>query len=244
VGNDDFRRDLNRVFDDVTGSPSANLRDRVRSAVAEPPRAREPYWLAGVAAAVIAVLIVGVLFVAGPLKRTPSPIGVNTTPTPSAPAPASPSPSPTGEQFVCISGHVDSSQPPATPTTSYISAVRTGTHAGYDRLTITFGNVQPDLGADFKVQAGTTFTLSPSGMTTTLKGKNGILVTIRGADLHSQYSGSMDIVTGYSTLVEVRRVQDFEGVVQLGLGVNGPTCYHGFFLTNPDRLVIDVLVSS
>jgi hypothetical protein len=244
VSNDDFRRDLNRVFDDVSGSPNANLRDRVRSAVVSSPRAREPYWLAGVAAAVIAVLIIGVLFVANPLKRLPSPVGgVNTTPSPSAIAPSSPSPSLSSEQFLCTTEHVDSTQPPSTPTTAYISALRTGAHAGYDRVTITFANVQPDLGADFKVQSGTAFTLSPSGMQVSLKGRNGILITIRGADLHTDYSGPIDIVTGYSTLAEVRRVQDFEGVLQLGLGINGPACYHAFFLTNPNRLVIDIPTS-
>jgi hypothetical protein len=245
VSNDDFRRELNNVFDDVSGNPSSQLADRVRASLTAAPRHREPYWLAGVAAVVIAVLIIGVLFVANPLKRLPSPIGgVNTTPTPSATVPASPSPSPSAEQFVCTSGHVDSTQPPSTPTTAYISAVRTGAHAGYDRLTITFANAQPDLGAEFNVQGGTTtFTLSPSGMQATLKGQNGILITIRGADLHTQYTGSIDIVTGYPTLAEVRRVQDFEGVVQLGLGINGPACYHAMWLTSPDRLVIDVQTS-
>ena len=240
MSNEEFRRELNNVFDDVSGSPSSNLPDRVRSAVAHPPDARGPYWLAAVATAVIAVLIVGVLYVAGPLKPPSTVVGVHPTPTPSATSLASPSPSPSAEQFVCTSGHVNSTQAPSTPTTAYIGAVRTGTHAGYDRLTITFANVQPDGGVDVQVQSGTTFTLSPSGMQATLKGQNGVLITIRGADLHTRYSGSTDMVTGYPRLVEVRRIQDFEGVVQLGLGINGPACYNAYFLTNPDRLVIDV----
>ena len=85
-----------------------------------------------------------------------------------------------------------------------------------------------------------TFTASPSGMSVTLKGSNGILVVIHGADLHSSYSGSLDIVTGYATMVEVRRLEDFEGVVQLGIGINGAACYRAFWLSNPDRLVIDI----
>jgi hypothetical protein len=241
VSNDDFRRDLNRVFDDVSGSPSANLRDRVRSAVTEAPSAREPYWIAGVAAALIAVIIVGVLFVANPLKRVPSPIGgINPTPTTSAttspsaqPSPSS-SPSASAQPFDCTSQSLvpSSQQQPLYA----ISALRTGTHTSYDRLTIEIAVVPVEV----SIQSGTTFTLSPSGMQTTLKGKNGILVTIHNADLHSSYSGPIDIVTGYSGLAEVRRVQDFEGTVQLGLGVNGPACYRVFWLTNPSRLVIDV----
>ncbi|HVS49389.1 MAG TPA: hypothetical protein VHJ99_10835, partial [Candidatus Dormibacteraeota bacterium] len=68
----------------------------------------------------------------------------------------------------------------------------------------------------------------------------GILVIIHGADLHTSYSGSTDIKTGDASLVEVRQVEDFEGVVQLGLGVSGATCYRVFTLANPIRLVIDI----
>jgi hypothetical protein len=50
-------------------------------------------------------------------------------------------------------------------------------------------------------------------------------------------------VTGYSSLAEVKRIEDFEGTVQLGLGVNGAACYHAVYLTNPNRIVIDVQVS-
>ena len=48
------------------------------------------------------------------------------------------------------------------------------------------------------------------------------------------------IPLGYGTLVEVRSVEDFEGTVQLALGINGSVCYRAFILTNPTRLVIDV----
>ncbi len=81
-------------------------------------------------------------------------------------------------------------------------------------------------------------------MQATLKGDHGILITIHGADLHTAYSGATDIVTGGPTIAEVRRVQDFEGVVQLGLGVNGAGCYSASWMNGPDRLVIDVQQSA
>ena len=74
----------------------------------------------------------------------------------------------------------------------------------------------------------------------TLAGKNGILVVIHNADLHTGYSGSRDIKAGYAALVEVRIVEDFEGVVQLAIGVSGATCYRAFLLASPNRLVIDI----
>ncbi len=244
MSNDDFRRELNNTFDEISGSPSPALRDRVRSSIAQAPEARGPFWIAAVAAAVIAVLIVGVLFVANPLRRPTSNVGVG-APTPSASPSTSPSssPSPTPDSsmpaFVCVSGSASGSHSVATPVAN-VSGLRTGTHTGYDRLTIDFSGGGPDGTVEVKPQGGTTFTASPSGMSVTLKGSNGILVVIHGADLHSSYSGSLDIVTGYATMVEVRRLEDFEGVVQLGIGINGAACYRAFWLSNPDRLVIDV----
>ena len=96
---------------------------------------------------------------------------------------------------------------------------------------------------ELRPQSGATFTNSPKGDQVTLMGKNGILVILHGADLHTSYSGSTDIKTGYATLVEVQRLEDFEGVVQLGLGVSGAACYRAFVLTNPARLVIDIQAS-
>jgi hypothetical protein len=106
-------------------------------------------------------------------------------------------------------------------------------------LTVEFKNGQPTR-IELRTQAGTGFTTSPKGDQVTLAGRNGILVVIHGADLHTSYTGSTDIKTGYATLVEVRQVEDFEGVVQLALGINGAPCYRAFMLTNPDRLVIDI----
>jgi hypothetical protein len=248
VSNEDFRRELNQVFDDVSGSPSSSLRDRVRSSVATAPEARGPYWIAAVAACLIAVLIVGVLLINGPLKRPTSIAGPQSSPA-ASPSPflsqtptASPSASASATPFACTANDfVFKQTTPAQPTppVAFISALRTGTHGTYDRVTIEFVNGIPH---DIQVSApgSTTFTQSPSGQTATVKGEHGILVVIHGADLHSSYNGSIDIVTGYATLAEVKRVEDFEGVVQLGLGVNGSGCYRAFWLSNPDRLVIDI----
>ena len=249
MGNEDFRGELNRAFDDVSGAPSSGLSDRVRSAVLNAPEARGPYWMAGVAAAVIAALIVGVLWINNPLKRNASPVGVaSPSPTSTATPAPTPTPTPTAQMspFSCASQDFAFSQttpPQPTPAVAFISALRTGTHGTYDRITIEFAN-----GVPHDVQIGapgsTTFTTSPSGQTATVKGDHGIVVVIHGADLHTSYSGSIDILTGYSTIAEVRRVEDFEGVVQLGLGVNGTGCYRAFWLNNPDRLVIDVQAGS
>jgi hypothetical protein len=245
VGNENFRRELGHVFHEVAGSPSAALSDRVRSSLADVPDQRGPFWIAGVAAAVIAAVVIGVLFVANPLNRPANSVGpgVGSSPTPSAlqsptASPiATPTPDSTLPPFVCAStAPINSAQAPAV---AFIDDLRTGSHPGYDRLTIQFQNGQP-ASIELRPQSGTTFTTSPKGDQVTLAGKNGMLVIIHGADLHTSYSGPTDIKTGYAGLVEVRQVEDFEGVVQIAIGVSGVTCYRMFVLTNPARLVIDV----
>jgi hypothetical protein len=244
--NEDFRRELNNVFDEVSGSPSPALRDRVRSAIAEAPAERSTYWIAAVAACLITALIVGILYVNNPFRR---PVTVGPGPTPSPIVSPSPEPTPTPTPpstlpaFQCTADTMAATQRAGQPL-AYVSGVRTGANAGYDRLVIDFANGIPAGGVELRPQAGTTFTGSPSGQPITLKGTNGILIVMRGADLHTSYSGSTDIVTGYAALAEVRVIEDFEGVVQLGLGIKGPACYRAFYLDGPIRLVVDVQAQS
>jgi hypothetical protein len=230
--NENFRRELGNVFDEITGSPSGALPDRVRSSLANVPEQRGPYWIAGVAAALIALVVVGVLFVGNPLKHQSPKTVPGTGPTPTATA----SPTPT-VPFVCTSSAPITSTG-AAPVV-LIDSLQASTHSGFDQLTIGFQNGQP-ASVELRPQPGTSFTLGASGQNVALAGKSGLLVVIHGADLHSSYSGSTDIKPGYPALVEIRQIEDFEGVVQLGLGITGEACYRTTVLANPDRLVIDI----
>lgn len=234
--NDDFRRELNNAFDRIGGSPSSNLSARVRSALVDAPERRGPAWLAGVAAVAIAALVVGALFVIGPLRshQPTIPGGAGSSPTPSASA----SPSSSLPAYLCgltsnlsNSGHV--------PQTALVDAVRGGVNNGYDRFVVEFDSGGPAFEIDAVPQNSATFTLGASGQSVRLRGSAGLLVTIRGADGHTKYSGPTDFSVG-NGILEVREVQDFEGTVQWALGLSAPACYHAFMLTNPDRLVIDV----
>jgi len=236
VSDRNFRRDLNRIFEDMTGRPSPALRDRIRASVAQAPEARGPYWIAAVAACLIAALIVGVFVVANPLNRRPTPIG-STVRTPSPTATAPPTPVSTLPSFICASSTLSGQ---GTQPVVYVSGLNTGTHQGYDRLVIDFSSGQPNGTIELKPQAGTTFTQSPSGQPVTLRGKNGVLVVIHGADIHSSYNAPRDVSTTYFTMAEVRVVEDFEGTVQLAIGTTGAACYRAFWLSNPERLVVDV----
>ena len=248
--NENFRRELGQAFDDMTGAPSPALRDRVRSSLAQVPEQRGPFWIAGVAAAAIAVVLIGVLFVANPLNRPGKTVGpvAGSSPTPTAAtspgaspsATVSPSPDSNLPAFVC-SGVTQVAMPPsqASPAVAFIDSVRTGTHAGYDRITIEFLNGVPG-SVEVRTQASSTFTQGASGQQVTLAGSAGILITIKGADEHTNYSGPIDFKTAYPVLRESRQTQDFEGTVQWALGIAKSACYRAFFLAGPARLVIDV----
>jgi hypothetical protein len=120
---------------------------------------------------------------------------------------------------------------------AFVDALRTGSHVGYDRLTVEFKNAQPG-SISIRPQAGTTFNQSPSGMAVKVAGSHGILVVISSADAHTAYSGLRDVKTKFQGLAEVRVIEDFEGQVSLGLGVK-TACYRASVLANPVRLVID-----
>jgi len=238
VSNDNFRRELGHVFDEMAGSPSAALSDRVRSSLAEAPERRGPFWIAGIAAALIASVVVGLLVVSN-LNRHQTSVISGAGPT------ASPSASPTADSslpaFVCASstGFVAKLTTPASPPVAFIDLVRTGTHAGYDRITIEFSNGSPSQ-VDVTPQNNAMFTQGASGQSITLAGSAGLLITIKGADEHTSYSGPTDFKTGYAVLEEARQVKDFEGTVQWGLGLSKSACYRAYFLTNPARLVVDI----
>jgi hypothetical protein len=231
VTREDFRRELGNAFDAMSGSPSSALSDRVRSALDEAPERRGPVWIAGLAAAVIALLLVGVLLVANNRHQPVIPLTPASSP--------SASPVPSGSRLFCALSTSIPGQ--GSGLSAYIDAVRTDTLTGYDRLTIEFSNGQPD-SIDVTPQSGTTFVQDGSGKQVTVAGQSGILVSINVADAHSVYSGPTDFTTGYTAMVEVRQVGDFEGYVQYGIGLSKAECYRAYILTNPVRLVIDIQV--
>lgn len=253
MSRENFRHELERAFEAMSGPPSPALSARVRSALSESAPARQgSFWAAGLPAALIAAIVIGVFVVlnfnrhqTGVLPGglpSPSPSAVATAPRTATPSPVPQQTPPDSSlpAFVCSSASaLTGSQ---SPTVAYVDAIRTGSHTAYDRVTIEFNNGEP-VKVELTPQSSAQFTQGASGRPVTLAGNAGILVTIRGADEHTAYNGPTDFKTGYPVLLEAQQVQDFEGVVQWGLGLSKPACYRAFFLTNPVRLVIDIQVS-
>lgn len=206
------------------------------------------YRIVGVAAVLMAAVAVGFMFATNanrpqstgslPVGAVTSPGASSSTSSPSPVASAAPAETLAADQavFTCGSSTLNAKGAPAT---SFVDALRAGSHAGYDRVTVEFKNGQPG-SISIRPQAGTTFNQSPSGQAVKVAGSHGVLVIIRGADAHTAYSGARDIKTSFPSLAEVRVIEDFEGQVSIGLGVKQTSCYRAFVLANPVRLVIDV----
>jgi hypothetical protein len=250
---EDFRRELGDAVDSISGSPDPALPERVRAGLVHAPEQRGPVWIAALAAAVIAVILVGVLLVGNPLNRGPLVPGVVVHPTPTpcsptcqlplpTPSPApmpTPSQAPSASPLACVSGTTTLTNQTAPPL-ALIDAVRTGTHPGYDRLTIEFKNGRTGT-ITITPQTNTKFVRDGIGDTVTLAGKYGLLIKITGADNHTAFSGSTDIKTPtFPGILEVRRVGDFEGTVHWAVGLASNACYRVTILTSPTRLVVDI----
>src|SRR5436305_11459412 len=93
--------------------------------------------------------------------------------------------------------------------TALVSAMRTGSHPGYDRFVVEFASGVP---ASITVapQGRPTFNGSPRGDSVTLAGASGLHVVMHDADAHSSFGGSTALRPNGRALVEVRRIEDFE----------------------------------
>jgi len=167
--------------------------------------------------------------------------------TPSAPSSAAPA---TAEElaaapvasvtpFICSASKLSVATAPAM---ANVNAVRTGSHTGYDRLVVQFSGRQPG-NIEIKPQSTATFLGAPSGEPTRVAGALGVKVLLNVADMHTAYTGASVFKTNFAGLRETRVIEDFEGYVALGLGVNGSSCYRAFVLQNPTRLVVDIQTS-
>jgi hypothetical protein len=151
-------------------------------------------------------------------------------------------------------GAAHSSAPPATtpPATSpaqacsqagtYLTAVRTGQHSGYDRVVFQFSGTLPG----YTVQRVQAVSSDPKGTLVPLAGQSYLRVAFHGTSAacpqppHQTYTGPAALTPYYPQLLTVSAAGDFEGVLSFGIGLAAQGGYHAFTLTNPDRLVIDV----
>jgi hypothetical protein len=151
---------------------------------------------------------------------------------------ASPAPAP-GPQEAWTAGATDRVRTMSGPVV--LSELRVGNNAGFDRVVLEFlGGSIPG----YRVEYDKSPAQCGSGDAVTVPGGANLVVTLRGTQAHTEAGQStvaarerrlaMQVIKGYEFSC------DFEGEVQVVLGVASPNRYRVTELQNPARLIVDV----
>jgi hypothetical protein len=159
---------------------------------------------------------------------TPTPVP-SATPTPAPTAPPPTAPVATLPGFSCAAQSGGGGQ-------STMSTARVGAQSGYDRFVIQFSGPVPQY--DVTLQDSASF--AQSGGPVTLKGSAGLAVVLHNASGAGAYTGPGDVTPGFPQIQEARLLSDSQGVVQWGVGIAHPACFHAWVLSGPSRLVVDI----
>lgn len=137
-----------------------------------------------------------------------------------------------------------------------LTAVRVGTHAGYDRVTFEFK--QPAQPPGSPAAAGTLPRYELARVTSVTEDGSGNPVEISGKDLYQivfqgasgvdmttdaaviTYAGPKQFKPNFKLLAEVERTGDFEATLSWALGLKQTRCLKVVELGNPTRLAIDI----
>jgi len=184
----------------------------------------------------------GLVIIAAALAGCSSSHPASTSGAAGSPAPASSSATPQTADTVS-----PASQQPAAPRAcqqpgTYLTGVRTGQHAGYDRVVFQFSGGLPAVTAE----RVTAVYADPKGTKISLPGQSWMHVVFRGATgycpqpAHRTWTGPSALNPHYPQLLAVKAAGDFEGHLSFGLGLAAQGAYHVSSLAGPDRVVIDV----
>ena len=188
------------------------------------------------------------------MRITPPPTVTPTSAAPTAtatatrtatPAPTTPAPSPTPTPAPTTS---PGSTPPqlcaprtgGSPLTSNrVVAIRAAHNPGFDRIVFEFSGVGVP---EYRIELANSFT-APSGQAVRVDG-NAFFSVRLGAQAHNDtgqrsYPQADPFRVLLSAVREIKLVEDFEGVVVFGVGLERPICPTVLTLQGPSRVVID-----
>lgn len=145
--------------------------------------------------------------------------------------------------LVLVGGLVAAAPAPASPIgTAELTNIRTGRHAGFDRIVLDLAGPQPGVTyqlVDELIEDG-------SGEIAWLTGEHFVAVTVSPAAAHDDsgaitYPGPRKFRTrDLTNVMAVAVTGDFEAVLSIGLGTRYPSWVRVFTLGSPTRVVIDV----
>jgi hypothetical protein len=179
---------------------------------------------------------------AGTSGAAGSPASASSSATPQTADTLSPASAPASAQASGQAGGSSAASSVCQQPGAYLTAVRTGQHAGYDRVVFQFSGGLPAVTAE-RVKA---VIADPKGTKILLPGRSYLHVVFRGASgncpqpAHRTWTGPSALTPGYPQLLAVKAAGDFEGYLSFGLGLAAQGPHHVSSLTGPDRVVVDV----
>lgn len=167
---------------------------------------------------------------------TPSPTETAQTPEASTPAPTDPL---AGASTEAAAGPATSNDP------ALLTAVRAARQDGFDRVVFEFRNATPGYRIEYVDRP---ITADGSGAALSVDGDAVLQVRLANAsgvdlsqpDAPATYAGPARIVPATSTVAEIVRAGDFEGMLTWVVGVRERAAFRTTTLSDPPRLVIDV----
>ena len=125
---------------------------------------------------------------------------------------------------------------------TYLTGIRTGQHAGFDRVVFEFSGGTPA----YAVSVVKTVYSDAKGDVVPLPGQVLLRVVFRGATTWCArpsartYAAPSVLTPYYPRLLAVSTAGDFEQVLSFGVGLAAPGPYRIYALAGPDRVVLDV----
>ena len=220
----ELREQLHRQAQETHEFPRS-LRGRIREGIA--PRRQTSLAPQFALAGALVVIAVGVLLV-----RTQVVHDITAT----IGKVISPTPAPTPQPFLC-----QDRAGGRTGVSAQLTGVRVAHHSespGFDRVVFDFSGGVPSY--DLTRQDSSTFIKDPSGQVVTLEGGAGIKLVFRDTDVQGVPA---DLKPALAQVREVSELGSFERVTSIGLGLSSSQCVRVLELTNPTRLVVDVITA-
>jgi hypothetical protein len=223
----DLRDHLHHEAEEIREFPRS-LRGRIREGIT--PRARNRVAPQLALAGALVLVAFAVLVARNPqviIKDVPSAIKQILQPTPA----------PTPQPFTCNDRSGGTSG-----LSAQLTGIRTAHHSeapGFDRIVFDFSGGVPSY--DLTRQESSTFVKDASGQPVTLDGSAGIKLVLRNASVQGVPDDQKPDLPGVR---EIAQLGNFEQVLSYGVGLSSPECVRVLELSNPSRLVVDVITSS